>query len=154
MRHLLKSHHVDLLETESNHRLNVVLKTNWLKLWSIDLQPQSPSMTEECFGDISLREGWAYSCEHCLLCCCSYFYFQTSFSALARFSELFSGRWQALSPAAKLALWWGWLCSQKLTVKLLGSARYTEAPFLLIMAGLHDTHDTQQNKVFTYTLYL
>lgn len=72
-------------------------------------------MTEECFGAISLREGRVCSCESSLLCCSPYFYFQTSFSALAKIFRAFSGRWQALSPAAKTsqhALWRGWLCSQ------------------------------------------
>ena len=72
------------------------------------------SMTQECFGNISLREGRAHSRESSLLCRYS-FYFQTSFSVFARFSEPLSGRWQALSPciqASQHALRLGWLCLQ------------------------------------------
>lgn len=45
-------------------------------------------VTEECFGDTSLREIRGCSCESSPPCCSLHFYVQTSFSALAKiFSE-------------------------------------------------------------------
>lgn len=73
-------------------------------------------MTLECFGNISLREGWAYFAAPLTSI------FKLHFQPLQRFSEPLSGRWQALLPNFPACLVAGLALFAKLTVKLLCSA--------------------------------